>query len=85
MTPPHMSKLPHMTHVTRLINVSDACKDGCLLAAADKEIERLEAALDHILKLTEAFDKAPVQSRSVERRYVRLITRAVRAALTGAS
>lgn len=45
--------------------------------------DRLEAALDYILKLTEAFDKAPVQSRSVERRYVLLINRAVRAALTG--
>lgn len=74
-----------MTHVTKLIDISDACKDGCQLAAADKEITRLQAALGHILKLTEAFDNAPVQSRSVERRYVLLIKHAVKAALTGAS
>lgn len=73
------------TYVKKLIDISNARKDGCLLASADKEIERLEAALDHILKLTEAFDKAPVQSRSVERRYVLLIKAAVRAAVTGAS
>lgn len=79
-----------MTYTTKLIPISDACHDGCVLTREPLFVlvarsKRLESALEHILKLTDAFDKAPVQSRSVERRYVLLIKRAVREALTGAS